>query len=430
MNALLFFAHGLVDVELHIVDAAGGLGGMVARTLAEYDGVQQGVGPQPVAAVDADAGALAGRVHARQVGLSVDVGAYAAHGVVHAGADRNGVRDHVHADQIDADLADLAELLHDQGLAQVAAVQVDTAVHAVSGINLSLFSPGDHVAGGQLHHVGSVFFQKSIAVFIQKVGAFTSGRFGDQDSAAGQSGGVVLDHLHVHQLGPGVVGQCRAVTGADQGVGAGLEHPAEAAGAEYDRLSPDGVDLAGSYLQGHNAADLAVFDYQGADEPLFVAPDPRLDELLEHHVEQGLAGEVADEEGPGAALAAEGPGAQFAFVVAVEGDAEVFHVDQGLTRRLAHDLDCVLVAQVIAAFHRVVGMFFPIIAAVCEGGVDASLGRVGVAAHRVHLADDCCVGAACPGRDGRPHSRQACADYQDIMLEHACLFPPNFSFKF
>ena len=135
--------------------------------------------------MDANAGAFAGRVHAGQVGLAVDVGADAAHGVVHAGADRNRVGNHVQADKVDAYLTDLAELLHDQALTQVAAVQVDAAVHAVSGVDLSLFGPGDHVAGGQFHHVGSVFLQEAVAVFVQQVGTLAPGRLGDEHSASG-----------------------------------------------------------------------------------------------------------------------------------------------------------------------------------------------------------------------------------------------------
>ena len=138
-----------------------------------------------------------------------------------------------------------------------------------------------------------------------------------------------------------------------------------------------------------------------------------------------MAGEVADEECPGAALSTEGPSAQSALVVTVEGDAEVLHVDESLARCLAHDLDGVLIAQVVAALHRVIGVVFPFVAPVGEGRVDAALGCVRVAAHRVHFADDCCGGTSSSGRDGRPHPCQTCADYQDIMLEHACLLPPN-----
>ena len=102
---------------------------MFAGAFAEDNGVQKGVRAQPVAAVNADAGAFAGGVNARYVGQAVHVGFDAAHHVVHAGAYRDRVADHVHPGQVDADLPDLAELLHDQRLTEVAAVQHDTTVH-------------------------------------------------------------------------------------------------------------------------------------------------------------------------------------------------------------------------------------------------------------------------------------------------------------
>ena len=148
------------------------------------------------------------------------------------------------------------------------------------------------------------------------------------------------------------------------------------AGGEDDGLGADGVNLPRPYFQGHDAAYLAVLDDEGGNEPLFVAADAGLDELLEHHVEQGLPGEVANEEGARAALAAEGPGAQVALVVAVEGDAEVLHVNQGPARRPAHDLDGILITEEVAALDRVVGVVFPIVATVGQGCVDAALGCV------------------------------------------------------
>ena len=162
-------------------------------------------------------------------------------------------------------------------------------------------------------------------------------------------------------------------------------------------------------------------------EPLFVAADAGLDELLEHDVEQGLSGEVADEEGAGAALTAEGAGAQVAFVVPVEGDAEVLHVNEGPSGGAAHYFDSVLVAQEVTALHRVVGVVFPVIAPVGEGRVDAALRRVGVAADGVNFTDNRRAGAVGAGRDGCPHTGKSGADYQDIMLQHIAPIPPGCS---
>ena len=105
-------------------------------------------------------------------------------------------------------------------------------------------------------------------------------------------------------------------------------------------------------------------------------------------MEQCLSGEVANKKGAGTALSTECPSAELAVVVAVESNTHVLHVDQGSAGLATHDLDGVLVAQVVAAFDRVVGMVFPVVAAIQQGGVDPALGSIGVTAHRMHLADD------------------------------------------
>ena len=216
---------------------------MIAGPLTENDGVQQGVGAQAVAAVDADVGALAGGVNPGNAGQAVNVGLDAAHDVVHPRANGHGLLNHVHAGQVNADFPDLAELLHDQRFAQVGAIQEDAAVDAVAGVDFGLFGPGNHVAGSQLHHVGSVPLHEAVAVLVPQVGALAAGGFGQQDATAGQGGGMVLDHLHVHQADPGVVSQRHAVAGDDEGVGGGFKNASATAGAENDRLGADGVNL-------------------------------------------------------------------------------------------------------------------------------------------------------------------------------------------
>ena len=117
-----------------------------------------------------------------------------------------------------------------------------------------------------------------------------------------------------------------------------------------------------------------------------------------------MAGEVGDEEGAGALLAAEAAGAEASFLVAVEGDAHVLHGDDFASGHAAHDLDGVLVAEVVAAFDRLEGVLFPVVAAVGEGGVDAALGGAGVAADGIELANEGGVGAVGIGGEGGAHT--------------------------
>ena len=162
-----------------------------------------------------------------------------------------------------------------------------------------------------------------------------------------------------------------------------------------------------------------LVDRQRGREPLLVAGDRLgvLHQLLVEHVHDRLAGDVGDVVGAGGGGAAEGAGAELAFLVAVEGDAEVLEVEDLLGRLAGHDFDRVLVAEVVGALDRVEGVRLPGVAGV-ERGVDPALRGVGVRAHRVDLADDPDRYALLGRRQGGPLPGQAGADYENVMRGH------------
>ena len=241
---------------------------------------------------------------------------------------------------------------------------------------------------------------------VEQVGALAAGALGDQEALARQRRRVVLDHLHVHQLGADPVGHRDPVAGADQGVGGRLPDLAVAAAGEDHRLRLEELHRAVGDVAGDDAAALAVLvDRQRRAEPLLVAGDLLgvLHQLLVEHVHDRLAGDVGDVVGAGGGGAAEGAGAELALLVAVEGDAEVLEVEDLLRRLAGHDFDRVLVAEVVGALDRVEGVRLPGVAGV-ERRVDPALGGVGVGADRVDLADDPDRDAFLGGGEGGPLS--------------------------
>ena len=154
-------------------------------------------------------------------------------------------------------------------------------------------------------------------------------------------------------------------------------------------------------------------------EPLLVAGDRVriFHQLLVEHVHDRLAGDVGDVVGAGGGGAAEGAGAELAFLVAVEGDAEVLEVEDLLRRLAGHDFDRVLVAEVVGALDRVEGVRLPGVAGV-QRGVDPALGGIGVGADRVDLADDPDRYAFLGGREGGALAGEAGADYENVMSRH------------
>ena len=221
----------------------------------------------------------------------------------------------------------LGEAFTNKGFAQMPQVQKHAAVNSPALVYLGLLGPGNHVAGGEFHHVGRVALHEAVAFGVEQVSALASRALGYEDAAALERRGVVLHHLHVHQGRADAVGQPHAVAGADKGVGGRLEDTSETAGGHYDGLGSDDVYVAGAYLHDNRARALAIFDQYLQDEPFFIDADAGAHYLFVEYVEEGLSGEVGHEEGAGLALPSEGAGAQASLFVAAEGDSVVFHLD-------------------------------------------------------------------------------------------------------
>ena len=230
---------------------------------------------------------------------------------------------------------------------------------------------------------------------------------------------MVLDHLHVHQRTPDPVGHRDPVARADERVRRRVVDLAVPAAREDHRLRGEQLHRAVADVARDAAGDVAlVVAHERGREPLLVAVDlVVLHQLLVEHVQDRLAGDVGDVVGARGGGAAEGARAELALVVAVEGDAEVLEVEDLLRRLAAHDLDRVLVAEVVRALDGVERVRLPRVLRV-ERGVDAALGRVRVRADGVDLGHD---------PDGRAllGSGQRCAlscesgsDYEDVVLGH------------
>ena len=162
-----------------------------------------------------------------------------------------------------------------------------------------------------------------------------------------------------------------------------------------------------------------LVDRQRGAEPFLVAGDRVgvLHQLLVEDVHDRLAGDVGDVVGAGGRGAAEGPGAQLPLGVAVEGHPEVLEVEDLLRCLAAHDLDRVLVGEVVGALDRVEGVGLPGVLGV-ERRVDPALRGVGVRAHRMDLADDPDRDAVLGGGEGRALSGEAGSDDQDVVGGH------------
>ena len=317
-----------------------------------------------------------------------------------------GSRGDVGAGEVAADVHDLAQGLEDALARHLGDVERDRAVlEAAALVDLGLLGARDHVAGGELDLVGRVALHEALAVGVEELGALAPRALGDEEAVLGQRRGVVLDHLHVHQRRADAVGLGDAVAGADERIRRRLVDLARAARGQDHRLGREQLERAGADVARDRAQALAVVvEHERGHEPLLVAREAfvALEQLLVEDVEQGLAGDVGHVVGARLGGAAEGPGAQEPLLVAVEGDPHVLELEDLLRGLAAHDLDGVLVAQVVGALDGVEGVRLPRVLGV-QRRVDPARRGVGVRADRMDLGQDRRGGA----RRRPPHRRLA-----------------------
>ena len=224
-------------VLIREVNLTGELGSLVSGNMAEYDGLDEGVGSEAVRAVDSDRGALACCVESLDGACGLAVGLDSAHGVVDGRAYRDRRIDRVKSYVCLGELADERQTLVEVLLAEMAEVEFDDiAERGLEGAALLLLLPeclGDAVAGSELHVLAlrmserghraqAVVLQVAVAVLVGEHSALAAARLGHEDAASRKSGRVVLHELHVTELCAVAVGKGHAVAGYDSAVGVEL----------------------------------------------------------------------------------------------------------------------------------------------------------------------------------------------------------------
>ena len=223
----------------------------------EHQALEEAVGREPVGAVHAGAGDLAGRVEAGHVGAAPEVGPHAAAGVVAGGRDGDQV-----GDRVDAVGAGGGQDGREPALPELRA--------EVPGVEPHVRVPGlDHPAHDRLGHdvarrqVGQLVdaLHEPVALEVDEEGALAAHGLGDQRLlAAGlgaevHHGRVELDELQVAEGGAGAQGQRHAVAGRDRRVGGLGEHLAEATRGEHDGPAADRADSVALALADHVQGD-------------------------------------------------------------------------------------------------------------------------------------------------------------------------------
>src|SRR3990170_4205687 len=363
---------------------------VVAGGAPEDDDVEQRVAAQTIRAVHRYAGALTHRIQSwyRLLGAGVHrhhhlaeaVGRDAAHAVVRRRIYRDRLLDRVHMGETHGQLADAGQAFFYDLRAQVIHLEQHVVLRgpaAAALVHLGVYRAAHHVARGEIPGLRRVALHEAFAVAVDQVAALPAHALGDQYPDAGDARGVELHELHVLQRGAGAQRDGHAVAGVDEGVGGGAVDARGAAGGDQRRLGLDNERRAGFDLDRQRPEAIAVSVHEQVhDEELVEEVRARLQVLLVERMQHRVAGAV---------------------------------------RRAAHVLDRVLVAEVIAALHRVVHVPVPVVRRhVAERGVDAALGGDRVRARGKHLRDHGHVRLGLGELQRRAQPGAADADHQAI----------------
>ena len=236
-------------------------------------------------------------------------------------------------------------------------------------------------------------------VTVEQDPALPAHGLGQEKAEAVHAGRMELVELHVLQRQATPVGDGHPVAGQGVGVGGDLvDHPVPASREQNGRREERG-QLAGGQLDGQHSAHPAgrpVGHEQVEDLVLVEEGDLAADALLVEGLQDGVPGPVGGIAGATnrclavvPRVAAEAPLVDEPLRSAVEGQAQVLEVADGLHRIPAHDLRRVLVDEIVPALDRVPPVPLPVVLlGVAQRGAHPTLGCPGVGSGGVQLGND------------------------------------------
>ena len=223
-------------------------------------------------------------------------------------------------------------------------------------VDLGLLRARDDVARGELERVRRVLLHEALAVRVDEERAFAAAALGDEHARRVERRRVELHELHVLQRQPRVQRHRRAVAGAGVGVRRRAVLPPGAARRHHDGLAAERLQPAVQEIPADDALAAAVVERELPREELLVHLDVALHDLLVEHLDQHVARDVGGVDRARRAGGAERPLRELAVLAPREERAPVLELVDVAGRLAREDLDRVLVADVVGALDRVVGV--------------------------------------------------------------------------
>jgi hypothetical protein len=140
------------------------------------------------------------------------------------GHDRNGLLDRIDVRELERDLADRRQALHDHVGPEVIELQqhvVLLVTRAAAFLDLLVHRARHDVARREVLQIGRVALHEALAVRFEEDAALAAHAFVISTPAPATPGGMELPELHVLERDAGARGHAEAVAGVDERVGRG-----------------------------------------------------------------------------------------------------------------------------------------------------------------------------------------------------------------
>ncbi len=252
-----------------------------------------------------------------------------------------------------------------------------------------------HVAAGQVFRVRRVALHETLAARVDQVAALAAHAFGNEYAGTGHTGRVELPKLHIFQRDARARHHAETIAGVDERIGAGLEDAPGAAGGKDGSLRLEDHRLARLHLQRHHTQHITMLvtnqiERQPLDEEMRALLDVTLIQRVQHRMPGAVCRRARAAHRFALAelrqMPAEGALIKRAVGVAVERHAEVFEFVHDLRRHAAHELNGVLIAQVVRTFNGIEHVPMPVVLLhIAERGTDSPLRRHSVRARGKHF---------------------------------------------
>ncbi|EXI80030.1 MAG: hypothetical protein AW12_02937 [Candidatus Accumulibacter sp. BA-94] len=191
--------------------------------------------------------------------LPLVIGRNATHLIVTRWHHRNRRLDRVDASELDRNLANSRQALHDRRRVEVGDVQEHKILvrsAPTTLVDLGNHGARNHVARSQVLGVRRVALHESLVVRVAQDAPFAAHPFGNQHARAGYAGRVELPELHVLKRNAGTRRHPQTVASIDEGVGRRIIDAASATGCEDRRLGVKSDHLAGFHFQRNDPEHL------------------------------------------------------------------------------------------------------------------------------------------------------------------------------